>query len=189
MSYLDLFWTFLKIGAFTFGGGYAMLPLIQEEVIGQGWMNSSDLINFVAVSESTPGPFAVNIATYIGVVTGGVWGAIIATVGVVLPSYVIILLVAKIFKTFSHNAYVIGAMSGLKPAVIGLIASAVVTVGRGAFFTNEVSLHQIVSLQFLGSVLIFVVMMVLVIRKTHPMWLILVGAMLGIAEGYLLGLI
>ena len=82
MIYLQLFLTFLKIGAFTFGGGYAMLPLIQEEVLGQGWMGMEDLVNFVAVSESTPGPLAVNLSTYIGAETAGFWGAVCATFGV-----------------------------------------------------------------------------------------------------------
>ena len=97
MIYLELFWTFLTIGAFTFGGGYAMLPLIQEEVAAR-WgdvITSESLINFVAVSESTPGPFAVNMATYIGAEMGGVFGSVCATLGVVLPSFVIILNVAK----------------------------------------------------------------------------------------------
>ena len=121
MIYLELFLTFLKIGAFTFGGGYAMLPLIQEEVAAHNWLDSASLVNFVAVSESTPGPFAVNIATYVGAETGGVFGSFCATFGVVLPSFVIILIVAKCFEKFRSSRIVSGCMTGLKPAVIGLI--------------------------------------------------------------------
>ena len=95
MILLHLFLTFFKIGLFTIGGGYAMIPLIQEEVLQNHWLSFTDLIDFIAVSESTPGPFAVNIATYIGAETAGVLGAVCATVGVVLPSFLIILLVAK----------------------------------------------------------------------------------------------
>ena len=85
MIYLDLFWTFFKIGAFTFGGGYAMLPLIREAVLDHGWMDDARIINFIAVSESTPGPFAINMSTYVGMETGGLLGALCATLGVVLP--------------------------------------------------------------------------------------------------------
>ena len=94
MIFLELFLTFLMIGAFTFGGGYAMLPLIQEEVAAKGWIDAASLVDFVAVSESTPGPFAINMATYVGSEMGGVLGAACATLGVVLPSFVIFLIVA-----------------------------------------------------------------------------------------------
>ena len=96
--YLDLFLTFLKIGAFTFGGGYAMLPLIQEAVLSKGWLDESALIDFIAVSESTPGPFAIIISTYIGNQTVGILGGACATLGVVVPSFVIILIIAKFFE-------------------------------------------------------------------------------------------
>ena len=95
--YLHLFLTFLSIGAFTFGGGYAMLPLIQKAVIDNEWLTEEAIVNFIAVSESTPGPFAINIATYVGMETGGFLGAICATLGVVAPSFVIILIVARIY--------------------------------------------------------------------------------------------
>lgn len=131
--YLKLFLTFLKIGAFTFGGGYAMLPLIQQEVIKNGWLTEEQILNFIAVSESTPGPFAINISTYIGTEKGGFFGALAATLGVALPSFVIILIVARVFTAFRKNRFVSGAMSGLKPAVIGLIGAAVITVGKSVF--------------------------------------------------------
>ena len=104
MIFLRLFLVFLKIGAFTFGGGYAMIPLIQAEVVGAGWMTDEQLINFIAVSESTPGPFAVNIATYVGMEAGGIGGALCATFGVVLPSFLIILLIARVFTRFAKSA-------------------------------------------------------------------------------------
>ena len=95
MIYLELIWAFFKIGAFTFGGGYAMIPLIQSEVTSRGWMSTEEILNFIAVSESTPGPFAINMATYIGTETAGFWGAVCATGAVVLPSFIIILIIAK----------------------------------------------------------------------------------------------
>ena len=103
MIYLLLFFTFLKIGAFTFGGGYAMLPLVQGEGASHGWMTVEELVNFIAVSESTPGPFAVNVSTYVGAETGGIFGAFCATLGVILPSLVIILIVAKCFERFQKS--------------------------------------------------------------------------------------
>ena len=148
MIFFELFYTFFKIGAFTFGGGYAMLPLIQAEVIAKSWIAGDTLINFIAVAESTPGPFAINIATYIGSEMGGsfgVWGSIFgafcATLGVVMPSFIIILIVAKFFEKFKESKAVKGVMSGLKPAVIGLIAAAVISIGKTVFepfFVNSI---------------------------------------------------
>ena len=93
MMLLQLFWTFLKIGAFTFGGGYAMIPMIQSEVLTHQWISAQQVVDFIAISESTPGPFAVNIATFVGMQTAGFWGAFASTLGVVLPSFLIILLI------------------------------------------------------------------------------------------------
>lgn len=117
----NLFFTFFKIGLFTFGGGYAMIPLITQEVLSHQWMTEDSLINFIAISESTPGPFAINIATFIGASQGGVLGAGLATLGVVLPSFVIILLVASVFTMFEKNKYVKGALAGISPVVCALI--------------------------------------------------------------------
>ena len=100
---LTLFWTFFKIGLFTFGGGYAMIPLIQQEVTSHNWLSEDALLNFIGISEATPGPFAINIATFVGSSQYGFWGAVCATLGVVLPSFIIILLIASIFTKFEQN--------------------------------------------------------------------------------------
>ena len=190
MIYLDLFLTFFKIGAFTFGGGYAMLPLIQAEVEAHGWMSISELINFVAVSESTPGPFAVNVSTYVGAETGGILGAVCATLGVVMPSFIIILIVAKCFAKFKSSKAVKGCMAGLKPAVIGLIGSAVVSVGQTVFFTEGLSLYLFEGtelISFLTSLVIFLLALFLIFKKKiHPILVILLSAAVGIGAGYLL---
>ena len=185
MIYLELLWTFFKIGLFTFGGGYAMLPLIQSETLDKGWMTIEQLIDFIAVSESTPGPFAVNISTYIGSVTGGLFGAFGATFGVVLPSFIIIIVLVKFFTKFSENQLVKGCMNGLKPAVIGLIGSAVVSVGISVFFPNGIDLSTFLSFGFLYSAIIFVIAIVLSNTKLHPVFLILISALCGIVCGYL----
>lgn len=186
--YLDLFLTFFKIGAFTFGGGYAMLPLIQQEVINHGWLEREAVINFVAVSESTPGPFAINMSTYVGSETGGILGAVCATLGVVLPSFIIILIVAKCFEAFRKNRVVAGCMSGLKPAVIGLIGAAVLSIAQTVFFPVGISLAVFLSAAFWASVGIFLVMAVLAFRKAHPILIIAISAVVGIAAGYILDL-
>lgn len=191
--YLKLFLTFLKIGAFTFGGGYAMLPLIQQEVIKNGWLTEEQILNFIAVSESTTGPFAINISTYIGTEKGGFFGAIAATLGVTLPSFVIILIVARVFTAFRKNRFVSGAMSGLKPAVIGLIGAAVITVGKSVFFPSASSFDlsalkdTVFSYSFLISLLIFVVSLILVMskKKISPILVIVISAALGIGAGYI----
>jgi len=185
MIYLELFWSFFKIGAFTFGGGYAMFPLIQQAVETHGWMSDAALINFVAVSESTPGPFAVNVSTYIGRETGGLFGAFCATLGVVLPSFIVILIVAKCFEQFKTNRIVSGCMSGLRPAVIGLIGAAVVSVGTTVFFPSGISIQNMITYSFITSLIIFILMLILVFRKMHPIIIILISAVLGIGCGYL----
>ena len=175
MIHLELFWTFFLIGAFTFGGGYAMLPLIQMEVVKKGWLDAEAVVNFVAVSESTPGPFAVNMATYVGSEMGGILGAACATFGVVLPSFVIILIVAKCYDHFHRSKLVMGAMSGLKPAVIGMIATAVLSVGKTVFIQPGLAV----------SAAIFGAMAVLAFKKVHPILIICISAVLGILAGIL----
>ena len=177
-----LFFTFLKIGVFTFGGGYAMLRLIQEEVIKNGWVSEEMLIDFVAISESTPGPFAVNIATYIGTELSGIFGAMIATLGVVLPSFIIILLVAKFFMKFKENKIIKGLMKGLKPAAVGLIASAVISMFLTVFMPNGIN-NIVFDKTMIISTLIFLVSSLCVFEKAHPIVVIIISAIMGIGCG------
>lgn len=186
MIYLELLWTFFKIGAFTFGGGYAMLPLIQDEVIAHGWMELSDLIDFIAVSESTPGPFAVNIATYVGAEVGGLLGSVCATLGVVLPSFIIILIVAKFFEKFKESRAVKGVMTGLKPAVVGLIGAAIITMAATVFLPAGFSTAIFTDTSFYVSLAIFALCLVLALKKVAPIIVICLSALLGIAAGFLL---
>ena len=184
--FLDLFITFFKIGLFTFGGGYAMLPLIQEEVLAHKWMEVEEIINFIAVSESTPGPFAINCATYVGMETGGVLGAVCATLGVVLPSFIVILCVARFYKKFKESKIVSSVMTGLRPAVIGLIGSALVSMILTVFLPNGFDFGGIVIPDLLVSLAIAVVMTILVFKKVHPIIIIILSAVAGIAAGFLL---
>lgn len=184
--FFELFITFFKIGLFTFGGGYAMLPLIQKEVLNHGWMEIEEIINFIAVSESTPGPFAINCATYVGMETGGVLGAVCATLGVVLPSFIVILCVARFYKKFKESKIVSSVMTGLRPAVIGLIGSALVSMILTVFLPNGFDFGGIVIPDLLVSLGIAVVMTILVFKKVHPIIIIVLSAVAGIAAGFLL---
>ncbi len=123
MIYWLLFIEFFKIGLFTFGGGYAMIPLVREVVLKHNWATESEFYNFLGVCESTPGPVAINMATYVGSTQGGFLGSIVATFGVVLPSFIIIVLVASILKNLIKNKYVQTFLDGVKPVVIALIFS------------------------------------------------------------------
>lgn len=181
MILLHLFFTFLKIGAFTFGGGYAMLPLIQEAVLTNKWSTAEELINFVAVSESTPGPFAINMATYVGTAQAGIPGAFFATLGVVLPSFVIILIVAGFFAKFKENRIVAGCMTGLKSTVIGLIAAALLSMASTVFVPNGFKAIEIVP--FAISAVIYVAMTYLSFKKLHPIAIIVISATTGIILG------
>ena len=181
----ELFFTFFTIGAFTFGGGYAMIALIQSEVASKGWLTQQQLVDFVAVAESTPGPIAVNMATFVGSREGGFWGALLATLGVVLPSFVIILVVAKCFQRFRSSTLVKGAMSGLKPAVIGMIGSAALSVAVTVFFPAGLTLAVFTQPAFYAAAGIFAGTLILSFRKLHPIGVILLTAAAGVALGYL----
>ena len=182
MTFLTLFLTFFKIGITTFGGGYAMIPMIQAEVISHGWMTHEELVNFIAVSESTPGPFAVNISTYVGAQTAGFFGAVCATFGVVLPSFLIILLVAKCFLRFRSSKLISSAMDGLHPAVVGLISAAAVSIAQTVFpFAGIQNAAALFSSGAFFALLVFAVSAVLIFwKKLHPVLVIAVAALLGI---------
>jgi chromate transporter len=194
MKFLILFLTFFKIGAFTFGGGYAMLPFIQQEVLANDWMTIEEITDFIAVSESTPGPFAINMATFIGNtvggefgILGGIFGAFCATLGVVLPSFIIILIVAKMYEKFKSSTIVAGCMTGLRPAVIGFIGAAALSIAATVFIPNGFSLAIFKSYEFYVSAVIFLIGVFLTFyKKWHPIIIICISAALGIAAGYLL---
>lgn len=137
MIYLTLFWEYFVIGLITIGGGYAMLPRVTQIVDKYGWLTTDELLNFIGIAESTPGPFAINLATFVGVkvgataglgVFGSILGAFVATFAVVLPSLVIIIIVTKLFEIFRTSKIVQGVLYGIKPVVVGLILSAALAV-------------------------------------------------------------
>jgi chromate transporter len=171
MIYLQLFWTYFKIGLFCFGGGYAMISLIQNEVVeNHAWLTTQEFTDIVAISQMTPGPIGINSATYIGyTVTGNVAGAVIATFAVCLPSFIIVLLIAKAYKKFKANRYVTSALLGLRPATVGLIASAALILMNKENFIDY------------KSIIIFVSAFILTkFCKVHPILMIVLAGISGL---------
>lgn len=183
--YLLLFLEFFKMGALTFGGGYAMIPFIEETVLSHSWMTTRELVDFIAVSESTPGAFAVNMSTYVGSEVGGFLGAVCATVGLVLPPFIIIILIAKVYDRFKKSTIVQGAMLGLKSTVVGLIGATVLSVGIEIFFSQGIKIEVFRSANFYVSLGLFAVSLFLLLyKKLNPILIIAVSAAVGIILGY-----
>lgn len=174
MIYLDLFLGFLRVGCFAFGGAYGAIPLIRDVVLSYGWMTDEMLTYIIAVSESTPGPIMVNLATYIGSHQGGLLGAIIATLAVVLPSFVIILLVMAILKNALKNKYVQAVLRGLKPCIIGIV------LATGVYMTINHAVSDIRAgiLTVVLAVIMFGGKPVLK-KKMSPILLIVISACMG----------
>lgn len=183
---LILFAKFFKIGLFTFGGGYAMIPLMRAEFVDGGYISEQLLVDFIGISESTPGPFAVNMATFIGMEHGGFLGALFTTLGVVLPSYIIILLIAMLGSKFLESTVVKHAFKGLKPVVIGLISSVAIGLIITAIFPEIVL--KISSFDFslkgfdLRALTIMGIALILLkfTKKASPIKIIILSAVLGI---------
>ena len=182
MIYLDLFLGFLKVGCFAFGGAYGAIPLIRDVVMSYGWLNDEMLTYMIAVSESTPGPIMVNLATYIGSSQAGFLGASIATLAVVLPSFLIILLVTALLNTALKNKYVQAILRGLKPCVIGIVlATGIYMVLKNCFVTiSDITVN-------LNAVIITALLIAsmagykhLKKEKLSPINLIILSAVLGI---------
>ena len=187
MIYFQLFYTFFLIGLFTFGGGYAMIPMIEDQIVGKGWMTDAQLSDFIAISESTPGPFAINISTFVGSQTAGIFGAVCSTIGVVLPSLIIIILVAIILSKFLKNRFVQGALNGVKPVIVGLItATAIIFFVKMALFAGNPIFSQTVVFNRAGVALLIVLASFAFIYKIgqkkslNPILLLLLSAVLGI---------
>lgn len=175
MIFLQLFISYLKIGFFGFGGGYAMLSLIQNEVVVQNaWMTNAEFTDIVAISQMTPGPIAINSATYVGYTVAGFWGSVVATVSVCLPALTLMILITRFFLLLRDNRYVKGLIAGMRPVVIGMIGAAALLLmfpssKEGASFIDG------------WSWVLFIGAMVASCKKVNPILLIVLSAILGIA--------
>ena len=181
MIYLDLLRGFLKVGCFAFGGAYGAIPLIRDVVLSYGWLSDETLTYMIAVSESTPGPIMVNLATYIGSSQAGFWGAVIATLAVVLPSFLIILLVTALLTTVLKNKYVQAILRGLKPCVIGIVLA----TGLYMVFSNCFGKVGAFALQWEALLITILLLLAMLIykrtkkQKLSPILLIILSAVLG----------
>ena len=190
LELLHLFWMFFKIGLFTFGGGYAMIPLIEETLVGGGYLDVNMLYDMIGVAESTPGPIAVNMATFIGTHQFGVFGALAATLGVILPSFIIILLIAWLGSIILESNIANHAFMGLKPAVIGLIISVAVSLTIRLLlpgihlsdFVFNLQLFQWRNLIILGIIISF---MAGLKKHASPAMIVGLSAVLGILVYYI----
>ncbi len=185
MIYLELFLVFLQIGAFSFGGGYGMISLIREKVLMHGWLSEKELLNMIAVAESTPGPIAVNMATFVGSSQGGVIGAILATLGVVLPSFILILIVAALIRNLLKYAGVKAFLGGIRPCIVGLILATAITM----FMSTAIgfgSIEDTISVDVNGIIIFTVLIAIALVAKLafkkrpSPILMILISAGLGI---------
>ena len=191
MHYLILFLEFLKIGLFTFGGGYAMIPLIKEAVLKHGWLSEEQFLNMIGVSEVTPGPIAINMATYVGSTQAGILGSVICTVGVVLPAFVIMLLISILLKKFMKNRFVQSALHGIKFVAVALIAASALTIfadvlfpfsiNSGGSITPNVTAIKIFILVIAG----YFLLKILLKKKPGPISIIIMSAIIGLMVNYL----
>lgn len=180
MIYLDLFLGFLKVGLFAFGGAYGAIPLIRDVVLSYGWLSDEALSYMIAVSESTPGPIMVNLATYVGSTEAGFLGALVATLAVVLPSFIIILLITALLKNAFKNKYVQAVLRGLKPSVIGIVlAMGVYMLVKNCLMedTFKMNLRSIVITAVLG--IVAVLYKYFSKKKMSPIIMIVISSLLG----------
>jgi chromate transporter len=184
MIYLRLFLTFLKIGLVSFGGGYGMISMTRDDCLANGWLTEEELLNFIAVAESTPGPIAVNMATFVGSSQGGFLGALLATLGVVTPSFLIILLIASLFTRLMKYGAVRAGLSGIRPAIVSLILATGANMLLNLLFGINSALATPI-LEWRG-ILIFLVIIAASLgydkwksKKISPILLIILSGILG----------
>ncbi len=185
MIYLKLFLTFFKIGAVSFGGGYGMISLIREEALSNGWFTEDEFLNLIAVSESTPGPIAVNIATFVGSSEAGMLGAFLATLGVVLPSFIIILIIAALIQNLLKYAGVNAALSAVRPCITGLILATALTMLMSTLLSYT-TIADSLSVDYNGIIIFIILILIGILfhklkkKKPSPIFMILISAGLGI---------
>lgn len=190
---LNLFITFFKIGLFTFGGGYAMIPIITQEVTANAWLTESEILNFIAVAESTPGPIAVNMATFVGASQSGILGALMATLGVVLPSFIIIIIIVSLISGLMKFAGVQAFLKGVRPIVVGLIVTTGITMilsvilSLSSLSTLSVSFDWRALVVFVANLIFSLIYKKFTKKSISPIILIIFSALLGILFYGLLG--
>jgi chromate transporter len=177
---VDLFVTFLQISLFTVGGGYAMIPMINSIIVEKGWLSAEQLINFIGIAEAAPGPFAVNVATFVGFEVAGVLGVVMALLGLFLPSFIIVFIIYKVSKKFLQNKHVADAFKALRPAVVGLLICAFVVIAAKTIIINNPQTGQ-TEHNWFAYILFAASFFVLVrFKKVHPALVIVGSAGIGL---------
>lgn len=185
MIYINLFLTFFEIGLFTFGGGYAMISLIRDKALAFGWLTEEELLNMIAISESTPGPIAVNMATFVGSTQGGILGSIVATLGVVLPSFIIILLICTVIRNLLKYKGVQAFLKGVRPCVVAMILATAVTMALSTLL-GITGLNEGLSIDPRAIIILAILVITAALfkkiakEKPSPIMMILISAGLGI---------
>ena len=191
MILLQLFFSFFQVGLFTIGGGYAALPLIQQQIVDvHGWLNLKEFADIVTISQLTPGPIGINAATFVGTKMGGIWGAISATIGCVTPSIIIVLILAHIYVKYRDLTLLKGILGGLRPATVALISSAGLSIIATSFFGTK--LHEIVWQNAdITSIIVFAVGLTVmrIYKKAEPILIIFGAGVLGLGLYSLIGII
>lgn len=186
MIYLQLFWSFFQVGLFSFGGGYAALPLIQEQVLEvHPWLTSTEFIDILTISQMTPGPIAINTATFVGTKVSGISGAVVATIGCITPSAIIVLILATLYYKFKGISMVQGVIKGLRPAVVALIASAGLSILLTAFFNKEEFPVRLADLSWVSAGIFVLSLFILRKFKLNPIYIMLFAGVLGVLYHFL----
>ena len=179
MIYLELFWGFLKIGLFSFGGGYAAMPLIQEQVVStHNWLSMAEFTDLITISQMTPGPIAINSATFVGIKIAGIPGALVSTAGCILPSCIIVLMIAKLYMKYRGMHMLQGILNSLRPAVVAMIASAGISVLITALWGSA----ELISLAGINWVLAAIFVLCVVLLRKFRMNPILVMVLAGVVK-------
>lgn len=179
MIYLELFWSFLKIGLFSFGGGYAAMPLIQEQVVSShNWLSMAEFTDLITISQMTPGPIAINSATFVGIKIAGIPGALVSTIGCILPSCIIVMLIAKLYLKYRTVNMLQSVLNSLRPAVVAMIASAGISVLITAFWGSA----ELISLAGTNWILVIIFAACVVLLRKYRMNPILVMVLAGVVK-------
>lgn len=195
MIYWQLFITFFKIGLISFGGGYGMIPIIQRELQAHNWMSAQDFIKIISLSEMTPGPIAINTATFVGYKISGMMGGAIATIGLVLPSLILILSASHFLYKYKSHHFLERVLYGIRPVVLSLIIVATIFIGKNTLFNDAITIKTISNLNSASKILSFInpfcigIMIISIIMlkvfKLHPIFVLLIAGVIGVILNYL----
>jgi chromate transporter len=181
MIYLRIFWSFFQIGLFSFGGGYAAMPLVQNQIVDiNSWLTMNEFADVITISQMTPGPIAINSATFVGIRVGGILGAIVATIGCVLPSCIIVLILAYVYYKYRKLSTVQGVLNGLRPAVIAMIASAGLALIILAFWNEQSISFKSEDIDFIAVVIFSAAIIILRKWKVNPVVVMIGSGVIGL---------